>query len=66
MLLDDIDAELFELLSTKIGMMVEDHGALVLIVGSEVADEPKTALQELAQTADKLNVIIAAAQSLVE
>lgn len=64
--MEDIDTELITLLCTKAGMLMEDHSALALTVGSEAADEQRAALRELAQTAEKLNAVIAAAQSLSE
>jgi len=63
--MNDIDTELITLLCTKAGMLMEDHSALALTVGSKAADEQKAALEELAQIAAKLSAIIAAAQSIL-
>ena len=40
-LMDNIDQELISLICTKIGMLMEDHSAQALMVGSRSDDEQK-------------------------
>ena len=66
MLMDDIDQELIRLLSTKIGMLMEDHSARALTGGGKSGDEQKEALVELGQASDKIHALVAAVRSVSE
>jgi|GEM_PF-3787747 len=62
--MDDIDRELISLLSTKIGMLMEDHSALALTIGSELEDEQANRMATLDQAAEKIGALVAAAHSI--
>lgn len=64
--MDDIDHELISLLSTKIGMPMEDHSTLALTVGSRSDGEQIAAVDELAIVSTKIEKLAAAVQSIAE
>ena len=64
--MDDIDRELINLLGTKIGMLMEDHGDLALTLGSKPEDEHADSLAKLDQAAQKISAMVTAARSIAE
>ena len=66
MLMHDIDQELISLLSTKVGMLMEDHTTSALTVGSQSHDQQKAVIDELVDASTKIAKLAAAAQSIVE
>lgn len=64
--MDDIDQELISLLSTKIGMLMEDHNGLALTLGSKPEDEQTHSLARLDQAAQKFSALVTAARSISE
>ena len=64
--MDDIDRELISLLCTKIGMLMEDHSSVALMVGSQSDGEQKAAIDELAVASSKIAKLAVAAQSIAE
>ncbi len=61
-----MDRELTSLLCTKIDMLMEDHSAFALTVGSQSDGEQKAAADELAEASTKISKLVAAAQSIAE
>jgi hypothetical protein len=61
--MDDIDRELINLLCTKIGMLMEDHCARELVIGSQTRREQQSEINELAHASTKIAKLAAAAQS---
>ncbi|MBV7258983.1 hypothetical protein [Erythrobacter crassostreae] len=64
--MDEIDRELINLLSTKIGMLMEDHATIALTAGSLPTDQQKAAIDALAVASTKITNLAAAAQSVAE
>lgn len=62
----DIDQELISLLSTKIGMLMEDHATSALTIGSLSADRQKAAIDTLAAASKTITKLADAAQSISE
>lgn len=64
--MDDIDRELICMLTTNVGMLMEDHSALALTMGSKSAEEQQAAMKELAVAAKTIAGLSSAAQSISE
>lgn len=64
--MDEIDRELISLLCTKIGMLMEDHSARALTVGSLPEDQQMTEVAALSETITKIARLTAAARSIAE
>lgn len=64
--MEDIDHELINLLCTEVGMLMEDHSAQALTVGSQSIDEREKVLDELSSAVAKIEVLIVAAKSISE
>ncbi|MEL6709478.1 MAG: hypothetical protein AAFP79_14470 [Pseudomonadota bacterium] len=62
--MDDIDQELISLLSTKVGMLMEDHATSALTIRSLPADRQKAVLAELAAASNTISKLADAAQSI--
>ena len=62
MVMEEIDRELLKLLTTKIGMLMEDRSSQALFLGAEGDDEHTEALNEVANAAEKINALARAAQ----
>jgi len=65
-LMDEIDRELISLLSTKIGMLMEDHATAALTVASLPTDQQKAAIDGLADASTTIAYLAAAARSIAE
>jgi hypothetical protein len=64
--MDDIDQELISLLSTKIGMLMEDHATGALTIRSLSADRQKAAIDALSAASKTITKLADAAQSISE
>lgn len=64
--MDDIDRELISLLGTKIGILIEDHSALALTVGSLPEDQQTVEVAALVDASGKIVGLAAAVQSILE
>lgn len=63
-LMDEIDRELFQLLGTRIGMLMEDHATAALTVGYQPRDEQKAIIDALADASMKIVKLAEAARTI--
>lgn len=64
--MDEIDRELLSLLSTKIGMLMEDYSVKAIFLATADEEKQRAGIPELAKASNKIEVLVVAAQSIVE